>query len=43
MSNNTGGDVRVPEDGLKNTSSEVWRDKDLFFSFKISSQQKISS
>ena len=37
--NNTAGDVPVPEDGLKKSSTAVRRDKDLLFSFRISSEQ----
>jgi len=29
--------TQVPEDYLKKSSTEVWHDKDLFFSFRISS------
>ena len=38
MSNNTGGDARVPEDDVNKSSTEVCRDKELFFSFRISQQ-----
>jgi len=38
MSNSTGGDVRVFEDDFKEPSTEVWPEKDLLFSFRISSQ-----
>jgi hypothetical protein len=33
MSNKIYGDTRVYEDGLKKSSTEVWREKDLFFFF----------
>jgi hypothetical protein len=39
MSSSTGGDARVPEDDLKKASTEHCRDKDFFFSFRISLQQ----
>lgn len=38
MSYSTGGDDRVPEDDLEKSRDEVWPDKDLCFSSKISSQ-----
>ena len=40
MSNSAGGHARVPENDLKKTSTEVWRNKDppLLF-FRISAQQ----
>jgi len=28
MSSNSGGDAQVPEDDLKKSDTEVWRDKD---------------
>jgi hypothetical protein len=34
---NTHGNATVTEDDLKKSSNEVWRDKDLFFSYRISS------
>jgi hypothetical protein len=37
MSNNTGGDARVPQGELKKSRTEVWREKYLFFTFRISS------
>jgi hypothetical protein len=35
MSENTGGDVRAPEDNLKKSSTGLWLDKDPFFSFRF--------
>jgi hypothetical protein len=37
MSNTTGGNTRVPEDDLKKSSTEVWKDKDFFFTLRMSS------
>jgi hypothetical protein len=37
MFNNTAGDARVPEDDLRKPSNVPVRDKNLFFSFRISS------
>jgi len=39
MSTNRSGDARVSEYSLQKSSTYTWRDKDLFFSFSISSQQ----
>ena len=38
-SNSAGGNARAFDDGLEKSSTEPWRDKDLFFSFRITSQQ----
>ena len=38
MSYSTGGDVRASEYDFKEPNTEVWSDKDLLFSFRISSQ-----
>jgi hypothetical protein len=42
VSNRTGGDARVPEYDLKKSNTEVWRDTDFLFSFRISSLQATS-
>ena len=39
MSKSRDGDVQVPENDLKKTSTEVRRNKDPLFSFRISAQQ----
>ena len=39
MFNNTAGDARVPEYDLSKPNIVPWRDKNLFFSFRISSWQ----
>ena len=41
MSNSIDGDARDPEDDLKISSTEACRDKELFFSFRISQQASI--
>ena len=38
-SNSTDGDASVAEDNLKKSNTEIWQDKDPFFSFRILSQQ----
>jgi hypothetical protein len=35
VSNSTGSDARIPADDLKEQSTEVWREKHLFFYFGI--------
>jgi len=41
VSNGAGGDARVSECYLNKSSTEVWRDKDLFSSFRISLKASI--
>ena len=40
-SNSRSGDTRVPEDELKNASTEIWRYKDLSFSLSASHQASV--
>jgi hypothetical protein len=39
VSNSTGNDARIPADDLQKSSTEVWRDKHLLFSFGISTNK----
>lgn len=34
-----GGNAEVSEDGFKESNTEAWRNKNLFFFFRIASQQ----
>jgi hypothetical protein len=43
MSNSTDGDAQVSEDDVKKASTEVWREKYLFVSFKISHSKQAFS
>jgi len=40
VSNHTGDDGRVPQDDLKKSSAEIWEDRDLYFSFRTSSEKE---
>jgi hypothetical protein len=39
VSNSTSFDARVAEDDVKNSNIAVWRDRDVFLSVRIFSQQ----